>query len=334
MTRTSKSVFTMTGRYRFAFLLTKPEIACPGRRDARRSEGMTLCFAFGDVGDDSKGRLGMGLPLLGGAPAEEVLDSAKAAGNLGAFSLWSAGAAVAGWARVDPGQDLEGAALRVYGDLFRAVGTRHLFRIWNCVPKINRENRQGLENYRAFCKGRSHAFEAAFGQGFARRLPASTAVGTQEDILTVAFLAGDQPVQHIENPAQIPAYEYPPEHGPRPPSFARASVVERDGRLDVFVSGTSAITGHATVAPHDTGGQLDRTLENLSLVFQTCGLGPGGARHIKVYLRRPGDFPSVSREIQSRLLGPGDRITYLCSDICRAALNVEIEVSVRGAMKS
>lgn len=295
---------------------------------------MTLSFAFGDVADDSKGLLAMGLPLLGGAPAEEVMGAAEPSGSAGAFALWSGPAGSAGWARVDPGPDLEGATLRLYGDLFRAVGGRHLFRIWNCVPKINRENGHGLENYRAFCKGRSLAFEDAFGRGFARRLPASTAVGTQEDMLTVAFLAGDRPVQHVENPAQVPAYEYPPEHGPRPPSFARASVVENLGGLDVFVSGTSAITGHATVAPHDTDGQLDRTLENLHLVFQACGVGQGGMRHFKVYLRRPGDFPEVSRKVQSRLLGSDDRVTYLCSDICRAALNVEIEVAVRGASRS
>jgi chorismate lyase/3-hydroxybenzoate synthase len=295
---------------------------------------MTLSFAFGDPGDVSEGRLGWGLPFLGGRPVEEVLEPAVRVDGSGAFSLWSGPGGLAGWARAEPGQDLEGATRRVYGDLLRAAGQRHLYRIWNCVPKINRDNGQGLENYRAFCKGRSLAFEAALGQGFTRRLPASTAVGTPEALLTVAFLAGECPAQHVENPAQVPAYEYPPEHGPRSPSFARASVIAAADRLDAFISGTSAIMGHATVAPHDTASQLDCTLENLRLVFQACGVGSGGVRHFKVYLRRPGDYQSVAREVQGRLLAPGDRVTYLCSDICRAALNVEIEVSVRGASRS
>jgi hypothetical protein len=31
------------------------------------------------------------------------------------------------------------------------------------------------------------------------------------------------------------------------------------------------------------------------------------------------------------LIGPGDRVAYLQADICRAALNVEIEASILGA---
>ncbi len=294
---------------------------------------MTFTFAFGDPGDESKGRLGWGLPLLGGEPNEEILEGAERAGAGGSLSLWRSAAGLVGWARTDPRGDLEAATRRLYSELLRAADGLHLHRIWNCVPKINQENTAGLENYRAFCKGRSLAFEAGFGRAFARRLPASTAVGTAEEGLTVVFLAGARAARHFENPAQVPAYEYPPEHGPRPPSFARASVVEGASGLDAFISGTSAIMGHSTVAPHDTAGQLDCTLENLRLVFRVCGLGPGGSRHFKVYLRRPADYPEVSREVERRLLVPGDRVTYLCSDICRSALNVEIEASVRGASR-
>jgi hypothetical protein len=35
--------------------------------------------------------------------------------------------------------------------------------------------------------------------------------------------------------------------------------------------------------------------------------------------------------VRGSLLAPGDRVSYLGADICRAALNVEIEVAVRGA---
>ncbi len=170
---------------------------------------------------------------------------------------------------------LEEATRRLYSGLLDAAEGLHLYRIWNCVPSINPENAAGLENYRAFCRGRALAFEKAFGRDFARRLPASSAVGTAGGALTIVFLAGERPARHFENPAQVPAYEYPPEHGPRPPSFARATVVEAAPGLDAFISGTSAIMGHSTVAPHDTAGQLDCTLENLRLVFRACGLGPG-----------------------------------------------------------
>jgi len=299
---------------------------------------MTFSFAFGEPGDESRGTLGLGLPLLGGEAAEEVLGQAGRDGAGGVFSLWRGPAGLAGWARARPGDDLEGVAMRLYAQLLAHAQGLSLYRTWNCIPRINETGPGGLENYRAFCKGRSLAFEAALGRGFKRRLPASTAVGTAGADLTVVFLAGDRAACYLENPAQVPAYEYPAEHGPRPPSFARAALVEGAAGLDAFVSGTSAIRGHATVAPHDTRGQLDCTLENLRLVSRACGLGDGlgagqGGRHFKVYLRNPSDCPSVALEMERRVLAPGDRVSYLGADICRSALNVEIEASVRGASR-
>jgi chorismate lyase/3-hydroxybenzoate synthase len=297
---------------------------------------MTFSFAFADPGDEARGTLGMGLPFLGGEPREGLLAPVERAGGEGGFSLWRGPAGLAGWARASPGDDLEGVTGRLYTELLRRVRGLNLYRIWNCVPRINGQNPLGLENYRAFCKGRSLAFEAGFGEAFKRRLPASTAVGTANAEITIVFLAGDPPARHFENPVQVPAYEYPPEHGPRPPSFARASLVERAGKLDVFVSGTSAVRGHTTVAPHDTGAQLACTLENLRAVSRACGLGEDlGAgraeRHFKVYLRNPLDHPSVALQMQRQMLAPGDRASYLRADICRSELNVEIEVTVRGA---
>jgi hypothetical protein len=299
---------------------------------------MMFTFAFGVPADESKGSLGLGLPLLGGAPSEPVLWPAEPAAGEGGFSLWRGPGGIAGWARANPGNDLGSLTERLYAELLRQTRGLNLYRIWNCVPCINAVGRGGLENYRAFCRGRSLAFEAGLGGGFKSLLPASTAIGTKNEELTVAFLAGARPAHHFENPAQVPAYEYPPEHGPRPPSFARATVVERGGKLDAFVSGTSAVVGHATVAPHDTAAQLDCTLENLRLVSRACGLGDGlgaGAeRHFRVYLRNPQDYPAVERAIRGRTLAPGDCVSYLGADICRSALNVEVEVTVRGAVRT
>jgi hypothetical protein len=208
------------------------------------------------------------------------------------------------------------------------------------VPEINGFGPGGLENYRAFCKGRWHAFEETFGEGFASFLPAASAIGAVGGPLTVAFLAGARAARHHENPAQVPAYQYPPEYGPRPPSFARATVVEWGGVSDVFISGTSAVMGHGTVAPHDTAGQLECTFENLVLISRACGLGDrfgsgrAVSRHFKVYLRHAGDLAAVDPVVRRRLLVPGDRVTYLGADICRSALNVEIELTVRGAERS
>lgn len=301
---------------------------------------MTLSFAFGDPGDESKGELGMGLSLLGGDARETILEEVESTETEDGLRLSRGRGCLVGWVRTEPNVDLEGETLRLYKQVLRSVRGLTLCRMWNSVPRINEEGPGGLENYRAFCRGRSIAFESVFGPDFARTLPASTAVGTLESGLTVAFLAGPPTARHFENPAQVPAYEYPPEHGPRPPSFARATVVERGERMDVFISGTSAITGHATVAPHNTADQLRCTLENLRLISRECGFGdrlaaaPGSTRHFKVYLRNPGDYSATAGQMESEILVPGDRVTYLSAEICRSALNVEIEVAVRGVDRS
>lgn len=296
---------------------------------------MTVEFAFGDAGDLSKARLGMGLPLLKGESRESVAHAVEAAGSEGPLSLWLGRGLMVGFARSGPGDDLEKAAGDIYAGILRASRGLNLYRIWNCVPHINGQGSGGLENYRAFCRGRSLAFESALGADFAARLPAASAVGTSGDELTVAFLAGDRPVRHLENPLQVPAYRYPAEHGPRPPSFARASLVGDAKAGELYVSGTSAIVGHETVAPLETMGQLECTFENLRLVSIAAGLGENlgsgrGQRHFKVFLRNPGDLASVAPLVERRLLAAGDRVSYLGADICRAALNVEIEVAVRG----
>ncbi|HEY4988380.1 MAG TPA: hypothetical protein VII09_01160 [Opitutaceae bacterium] len=301
---------------------------------------MTVEFALGDAGDTSEGTLAMGLPLLSGQPRELLASAVEPEGDEDGIMLWRSRDNLVGFARVEHGGDIEGATGWLYARLLSAVRRLNLYRIWNCVPQINGQAPGELENYRAFCRGRSLAFEAAFGDGFARALPAASGVGTADDALTVAFLAGPLPVRHVENPSQVPAYEYPPEHGPRAPSFARATVVGSGTTVDAFISGTSAVVGHGTVAPGDTPGQVDCTLQNLVLISRACGLGDrlgsgsGCRRHFKVYLRNAGDLPAVEAELKRRLFVPGDSVSYLGAEICRAALNVEIEVVVRGSERS
>ncbi len=303
---------------------------------------MMVEFSFGDAGDTPRGTLGAGLALLSGERSETLLhEAAPHAGEQG-LSLWTGPEGMVGFARVGTKDGLEAATERTYRSILRATAGLNLYRIWNFVPDINGGAGEGLENYRSFCRGRSVAFEAGLGPGFTRSLPAASAVGTESRELTVAFLAGRLPASHHENPVQTPAYDYPPEHGPRSPSFSRATVVDRsDGAIDAYVSGTSAVVGHETVAPDDTAGQLECTLANLRLISRACGLGEqigrGGAcrRYFKVYLRHAGDLGVVQREMRSQgFLADNAAVSYLRADICRAALNVEIEVAARGAMRT
>ena len=285
---------------------------------------------------DQAGIFQAGQPVLAGEATEELFRSARPAGNAGALSLFKLDGWTLGAATLPLAGGLENVARELYRDIFEATRGLHLARIWNYVPAINAPGPGGLENYRLFCRGRSEAFEQHHGSRFKTLLPSASAVGCSAPDLTVVFAASAAPSRHIENPLQVPAYDYPAEHGPRPPSFARATVVPGLESATVFISGTAAIRGHATVAPDFLRGQLDCTLENLQEISTACGLGPdldrhgASARHFKIYLRHAADQPLVAAALQEKILATTDRVSYLQADICRAALLVEIEASLFG----
>jgi len=278
-----------------------------------------------------------GVRALGGGPVAPVFPGAEPAGHSGQFSLFRSGPWLLGRAGVRTGDDLAGLVAELYAGLLLGLSGEHVCRTWNYVPRINAPGPDGLENYRAFSAGRSLAFERHFGRAFKCRLPASSAVGTAGGDLAVVFAAHRAVPRHFENPAQVPAYEYPAEHGPRPPSFSRATVVAAGGRADVLIAGTAAIRGHATQAPGDTRAQLAVTLDNLRLISRVAGLGDdlgagrGAARRIRVYLRHAADHRATAAALAGTLVRPGDTVSYFEADLCRAELNVEIEVAVFGA---
>jgi hypothetical protein len=111
-------------------------------------------------------------------------------------------------------------------------------------------------------------------------------------------------------------------------------VVQTGGRTFAFISGTAAIKGHHTVGAGSLAAQLDCTLDNLRLISRATGLGedlapgPGRRRHFKVYLRHAADLATVRARLEQSLLQPADEVVYLQADICRAALDLEIEATL------
>ncbi|HWA88324.1 MAG TPA: hypothetical protein VG710_19000 [Opitutus sp.] len=289
------------------------------------------------AGVESGGESAMALPVrwLAGATEHALFAGAESAGETNGFHAYEAGGLRIGHAAdcVAAGE-IETTTAELYRRMFQACGGRRFYRVWNYVPAIN-ATEGGIENYRAFCRGRALAFEREFGAGFERELPAASAVGAEGGELHVIFAAGGEAGRHVENPEQLPAYRYPAEHGPRSPSFARATVAGAGGRRYAFVSGTAAIKGHASVAPGDLEGQLACTLDNLRLISRAAGLGErlrfGGGRserHFKVYLREAADLTAARAVLERELLEPEDRVSYLQANICRAELKVEIEATV------
>lgn len=293
------------------------------------------CVVFGGAGSPiqkpaREDAVTVNVPLLAGDAEEKLLAAPGDASQREGCSVFETAGETAGFVVAEAGDDLEAAARDLYRKIFAATEGRHLYRVWNYVPQINAvEN--GLENYRRFCRGRSLAFEAHFGARYQRQLPAASAVGATSGPLAIAFVAGDAVPRHFENPRQVPAFEYPPDYGPRAPSFSRATLVTAGKQRKLFISGTAAIRGHATIAAGDLAGQLACTRENLNLIASTAGAGAdfgardGWQRTVKVYIRRAADLRAVQQDLQRHLVRPDESVTYLLADLCRSDLLVEIE---------
>lgn len=286
-----------------------------------------------EFGKASSETLRLAIPVLGGSPTENLFPGVKACGRFGSLDLSEADDWLVGRAVV-PVRDLEDSTSRLYAEVFSTLGDRRLARCWNYVPGINEDDASGLENYRVFCRGRSLAFERRFGSGFSSVLPAASAVGGPAGLLVLVFAACRGTVAHLENPLQVPAYEYPKVYGPRPPSFSRATVVTSAGGRTVFVSGTAAVRGSRTVAPSQAREQVLCTLRNLEGISAACGLGhdlargAAARRHFKVYVRHAHEYTGMAELLESRLFAPTDTVSYVQADICRRDLNVEIEATI------
>jgi len=219
-----------------------------------------------------------------------------------------------------------------YETLFSVIeeqGYPHLLRVWNYFPQINAES-LGLENYRRFCRGRGIAFQRHFGDAD-QRFPSASALGTRSGQLHIYALASRQAGEFRENPRQISAYLYPPEYGPRSPTFARATLKRWDGMENLYISGTASIVGHESRHPGDCVAQLDETLRNIEALLtgtardEACSFrGLEDLVCLKVYLREAEFLPDVRARLQE-VLSPHAQTIYLQADVCRSDLLVEIE---------
>jgi chorismate lyase/3-hydroxybenzoate synthase len=229
------------------------------------------------------------------------------------------------------GIPLERTAYQAYRRLLahmNMLGYPHLLRMWNYFPRINKDA-DGMERYRRFCLGRYEAMAECLPD-FPGTVPAGTAIGTLAGPLTVYFLASRMPGQHLENPRQVNAYDYPQCYGPRSPSFARATLRVLSSESLLFISGTASVVGHASCHINDPHRQTRQILLNLDAVIRAADrLAPiseaySGQAMFKVYLRQPEHVLTVA-DLLSQKLPPNSRVIYLQGDICRGDLLVEVE---------
>jgi len=230
------------------------------------------------------------------------------------------------------GTGLDSVTYKAYQCLLlqaRALGYIHLLRVWNYFPHINQES-DGRERYQQFCVGRHRALVESLSD-FPRSLPAATAIGTRSGPFNLHFLAAKHPGIHIENPRQVPAYEYPPSYGPSSPSFARAILRSSIAGSHLLISGTASVVGHRSVHLCEPYKQILEIIHNLNtLIGQTERLHRDTRGQwireavFKIYIRQPEHFATI-RDIFEEQLPSDAQVLYLQGEMCRSELLVEVE---------
>src|SRR5271168_4898989 len=224
-----------------------------------------------------------------------------------------------------------GTAYQEVFDILNHTQHRHLIRIWNYVPEINRRTGGG-ERYRLFNSARQLAFRNS-GRATTGAVPAACALGSPAGSpISIYFLAARRPPKTIENPRQTSAYYYPPKFGRHSPIFSRACVLSESAGTNLFVSGTASIVGHETIHPGDVAAQTRETMANINALLDEANRVVGSTRYsldglkFKVYIRQPSDFRAIEGALAGSLR-PSTAVVYLQADVCREDLLVEIEAT-------
>ena len=260
---------------------------------------------------------------------------------------------VAGAADLNP-PAFELATAEAYAVIARRIegacdpAARHPVRFWNYIPGIHQPSGAGLDRYMVFNAGRFAACSDWLGgpEAFDRLLATASGVGHRGPDLVIHALAADAPGIAVENPRQVPPYRYSRRFGPRPPCFARATVLNanrqpggsgRAGRL-ILIGGTASIRGEESMHVGDLRGQCLETFENLDALVRhaaAAGLAPEDAgrasavglndfRDLRVYHPRRGDDATIAPLVTAAFPNLR-RVEYVQADLCREELLVEIE---------
>lgn len=231
-------------------------------------------------------------------------------------------------------QQFKNTINELYKDIFDCIdglGYPNLARVWNFIPDIHVKD--DIDRYQYFCQARHMAFETRFAN-YREVLPAATAVGISGQHLHLYFIASNFPVQFCENSRQCRAYDYPPQYGPKSPSFARASLIKQ-GVPMLLISGTASVLGYESVHINDVEAQTRETLNNISVLITDTNIqhstyfdGLDSLLHVKVYVRKKEDIANIKKILGQYLSEHVERI-FIIADICREDLLVEIEAIAR-----
>jgi enamine deaminase RidA (YjgF/YER057c/UK114 family) len=219
-------------------------------------------------------------------------------------------------------------------DVFRQVGecleqahfpVDSIIRQWNYIEQITCIE-EGSQRYQSFNNARSDFYDkGAWPNGY----PAATGIGANlggvvVDLDAAIFASPGSYASPVDNPLQIAAHTYSGKvlktagRKAATPKFERAKSITFGNRRLVYISGTAAIRGENSLHEAGLERQLCITMENIARLT-------GKARLIilRVYLKNKADYALAERLIKEyRLPIP---VSYMCADVCRDELLIEIE---------
>jgi enamine deaminase RidA (YjgF/YER057c/UK114 family) len=201
------------------------------------------------------------------------------------------------------------------------------------------------QRYKELNRARTEFYEPIYFGGEAhaappvsRVYPASTGIGMAGAGLTATCMAlqTDRPdvlLRPLENPRQIPAYEYSRHYSHQSPKFSRAMTLVLGRNVTTWISGTASIVNSESQHPGDIVAQTEQTIDNIASLISPANFAahaiPGAGceltdlAKIRVYLKRPEDYLRCREVCERRFAGVP--AIYAVADVCRPELLVEIE---------
>ena len=211
-----------------------------------------------------------------------------------------------------------------------------IVRQWNYIENISLFTNE-FQNYQAFNDARSHFYvKTDWPLGY----PAATGIGTQSGgiMVEVVALTGEGIINRaLDNPLQIAAHKYsqgvllgaidPCTQQRTTPKFERGRMVGIAGKQTIYISGTAAIRGETSLIADDVTEQTRITMENIDHLIAPVRSQESGTcfeyKLLRIYVKNPSQMEDVRTYMKAYY--PDIKKIYICADICRDELLVEIE---------
>lgn len=201
----------------------------------------------------------------------------------------------------------------------------NIIRQWNYIERIT--DFDGFDqHYQMFNNVRSNFYkQATWSNGY----PAATGIGTNlggvlVDIDAAVFARPECFAIPIDNKLQIAAHAYSSQvlevacEQKATPKFERAKSMTFDDRELIYISGTAAIRGEESLVGVGLERQLHITMENIALLIDDAQL-----KVLRVYLKEKSYYEEAHKLLNDYQLNIP--IAYMCADVCRSELLIEIE---------